>query len=304
MFYVYELVVVPDGTVCYVGKGSKRRMYAHKAAVRKGVATQSRLYRKLRELIALGKDFEPRKVFEHEDQAACIAEEERRIALYGLGTLFNVYSSNPGPLRFTAEVRAAQSRARVERVEKCLRDNGCTTPISTRQKMSKSHKARWAASPMSQETRDKISAANRGRKLPGVMEEVWKKRRARVQTDGLTEKEQVARRNLLHLREDQCIKIRAQKEKSKVLKACSTRSKWGFKGVAWRPSKNYWEARFCVKHLGSYRTKEEAAQSYDNAYETRHGFRPNSTPAGIPALSCQLKGAASPVYKSHRFSIQ
>jgi len=88
-FYVYELVVVPDGNVCYVGKGSGGRMYVHRKNLNCHSWSQVGLYRRLRELIASGKDFKPRKVFETDDEEAAFVEESRRIELYGFDNLLN-----------------------------------------------------------------------------------------------------------------------------------------------------------------------------------------------------------------------
>jgi hypothetical protein len=90
-YYVYELVIIPDGNVCYVGKGKNKRMYDHKRNMRSshGPTTQLGLYRRLRELIASGKDFYPRKVFETYSETLAFWEEGRRIQLYGFNNLFN-----------------------------------------------------------------------------------------------------------------------------------------------------------------------------------------------------------------------
>jgi hypothetical protein len=138
-FYVYELVVIPDGTVCYVGKGSGKRMFKHRANLKVTRYASAGLYRRLRDLLASGKNFEPRKVFETDDESAALAEEKRRILNYGIDNLFN--STTVQGLTM-ADVdtahRQALSKARREYVARLQAETGHKMPQDVIDKMSRS----------------------------------------------------------------------------------------------------------------------------------------------------------------------
>jgi hypothetical protein len=153
-FYVYELVVVPDGAVCYVGKGTRRRMYVHQRNLKNSKYSQTGLYRRLRNLLESGKNFEPRKVFETDNEIEALAEEKRRIGMYGFGSLFN---STTHQGLTTADIDAAHrqalSKARREYVAKLKSETGQSSLPEVRAKISASNMGRQA----SEETRHTIS---------------------------------------------------------------------------------------------------------------------------------------------------
>lgn len=159
-FYVYELVIVPDGTVCYVGKGSGRRMWNHrKYAVRPPSDTQSYLYRKLSKLLASGCNFEPHKVFETDDEQVALAEEKRRILDYGLDNLFNCgLHSGSIAASVDAALRAAMSKARRDYVNKLQLETGHKMPPEVAAKISAANKGRVT----SPESARKISESKSG----------------------------------------------------------------------------------------------------------------------------------------------
>jgi len=93
-YYVYELVIMPDDRVCYVGKGQGNRRYDHlrRASRPEFKCGQKRLYRKMREVLALGKTIVSRVVFETDDELIALQTEADRIRSYGFENLFNVAS--------------------------------------------------------------------------------------------------------------------------------------------------------------------------------------------------------------------
>lgn len=93
-YYVYELVIMPDKKVCYVGKGQGRRLYDHlRRAVRPEFKCgQKRLYSRIRDVLSRGKSIDGRIVFYTDDENSAFEEEARRIRLYGFENLFNVAS--------------------------------------------------------------------------------------------------------------------------------------------------------------------------------------------------------------------
>lgn len=93
-YYVYELVIQPDNKVCYVGKGKGNRMNDHirRASRPEFKCGQKRLYRKMREIMATGKTFTARKVFETDAELDALRFESELIKVYGFDNLFNVAS--------------------------------------------------------------------------------------------------------------------------------------------------------------------------------------------------------------------
>jgi hypothetical protein len=179
-YYVYELVIVPGEIVCYVGKGSGRRMWNHKRyALKPPSGTQKYLYRKLSEILASGKQFEPRKVFETDSELEALSEEQRRIVHYGLDSLFNFSSNRTGPVedQINAARKQAMSKSRKEYVAKLKREKGYGMPPSTRSKISRSLKGRKK----SDEHCAKVSSAKKGKCFSGAhlksLSEAAKKRR-------------------------------------------------------------------------------------------------------------------------------
>ena len=163
-FYVYELVIMPDGKVCYVGKGSGRRMYNHrKYAAQKPSSTQSYLYRKLSQLLVAGKNFEPIKVFETENETEALIEEKRRINHYGLENLFNCGLNHSGPVQdqITEARCEAMRKARLEHISRLQQEHGCKMLPEIAAKISKSNKGRIK----SPEECAKLSSAKIGRPL-------------------------------------------------------------------------------------------------------------------------------------------
>jgi hypothetical protein len=156
-FYVYELVLVPDGTVCYVGKGSGRRMWNHRRyALQPPATTQAYLYRKLSELLQAGKDFQPRKVFETDSEQEALQKESELIRHYGLEKLFNC-GMHTGPLLTDIDEarRTAMSKARREYVAKLQAETGQSSLPEVRAKISASNTGKQ----VSEETRRKLSTS-------------------------------------------------------------------------------------------------------------------------------------------------
>jgi hypothetical protein len=93
-YYVYELAIMPDNKVCYVGKGQGSRMNDHLRRARRPEfkCGQKRLYRKIREVLAVGKEIVGRVIYETDDELGALRTESIRIQYYGFDNLFNVAS--------------------------------------------------------------------------------------------------------------------------------------------------------------------------------------------------------------------
>lgn len=93
-WYVYTLSK-PDGTVFYVGKGTKQRMYTHEAEARK-YTCQSKKCRTIRKIWETGGYVLKAKVFETDDEEAAYAVEKDLIAYYGMDNLTNILDGGAG----------------------------------------------------------------------------------------------------------------------------------------------------------------------------------------------------------------
>ena len=273
-FYVYELVVVPDGNVCYIGKGSGKRMYVHRKNLNHHGWSQTGLYRRLRELIASGKDFYPRKVFETDDEAEAFAEESKRIALYGLDNLFN---SSDHRCRWAADVdvamRQAMARGQREKAKRNRRIYGKGLPPE--------HCAH-------------IGDGNRGKKKPAQTERLkraWAE--GRMHNDGSVFRRLNKSRIGIPFSVERCAKLSAvRKGKPQGPHILRVKSKHrvgrtGWVGVSVCPGSFGSPFGFVARvndpvnrrlvELGRYSTAKDAAIAYDDAFDQLHGVRPNGT---------------------------
>ena len=116
-FYVYELVIVPDGKVCYVGKGSGDRLNHHAKVVSNPRHKQFNrpLYRKLRAVIETGRTFSPRIVIASDSETAALVHEHALIEKHGFSNLFNTASHAFLGRKLKPEVCAEISRAITEK---------------------------------------------------------------------------------------------------------------------------------------------------------------------------------------------
>jgi hypothetical protein len=275
-FYVYELVVVPDGNICYVGKGTRRRMYVHKRNIQYSRVNQTGLYRRLRDLLNSGKNFEPRKVFETEDEQAALAEEKRRIELYGLDNLFNSTTRQGLTIADIDDAhRQALSKSRREYIAKLQSETGRKMPLEVAVKISVSNTGRV----VSPETTAKIQAA--------LALDPANKEQARQQALKMCASHAGKKRSPVYcaklsaLRKGRPVTWGAAISNALVGKATRNKAKSAYRGVSWLSPKAAWQSRIQLdgktKFLGQFKVEHEAAFAYDNAFESQHGLRPNNT---------------------------
>lgn len=148
-FYVYELQD-EKGKAFYVGKGSGRRMHEHEIKARYGC--RSKRAKKIRQIWARGGQIQKVKVFETDSETTAFDYEIFLIDLYGREKLTNATDGGDGPSNPSPEVRKKMSEAKRKRV---------VTEV-TRAK----HRARMLGHVPSQQTRDRIAAAQRKIKKP------------------------------------------------------------------------------------------------------------------------------------------
>lgn len=161
-YYVYELVVIPDGNVCYVGKGSGKRMWRHRFYAKSEGYQMHGLYRRIRELWSSGRDFEPRKVFETDTEEDAFVEEKKRILEYGLDNLFNSTTLRGRTERdVTDALRQAMSKAQKEKAERNRKMYGTGLPPEHIAKISASGKKAVKPSDIG----DRISRSKKGTAL-------------------------------------------------------------------------------------------------------------------------------------------
>ena len=148
-FYVYELRD-EHGTVFYVGKGSKRRMYEHVYKARSGQQTHRAA--KIRQILAASGNVVAVIVFRTTDEQAAFTEEKRLIAFYGRANLTNKTDGGDGTSNPPAEVREKLAAGR----------RGYKASEATRQLQSQAKLGK----PRSRESVEKSAASRRGKPAP------------------------------------------------------------------------------------------------------------------------------------------
>jgi hypothetical protein len=102
MYYTYLLkssIPGPNGSdVIYVGKGKGIRMEFHVPFALNGYRNRkdSKLYNKIRSIVAAGGSVQPEKVFESKDEAKAFEKEVELIRLYGIKNLCNLTLGGEG----------------------------------------------------------------------------------------------------------------------------------------------------------------------------------------------------------------
>lgn len=170
LHYTYFLIDPRNDEVFYVGKGVKRRFFVHFQDVRRGKHYNPKLKNKLLKLLSLGLTPIVEKIFEHEDEWPCHANEMFAIAFYGMSNLCNLTNGGEGASgrRWSDEAKAQASAA--QSGEKGFWFG---------KKQSASANARRAAAlsgsnnhnfgkPVPIELRGKISAKLKGKHLPAT----------------------------------------------------------------------------------------------------------------------------------------
>jgi len=281
-YYVYELVIVPGGTVCYVGKGSGQRMYKHRRyALQPPSKTQLYLYHGLSDLIASGKDFKPRKVFETDDEIEALMEERRRIRFYGVDTLLNWGESHTGPLagHIKEARREAMRKARKVYCDKLEAETGHRMLPEIAARISTSNKGKV----VSPEHVAKVQAARAAN--PGL--QAWLKQHCRSMAKAQLGQKQ----SLEHV--EKCAAAhrglkRTPEQRDKISRANMGRmtrivgAKSSYRGVTWFAPGKSWQCRVTIDRklvcLGYFKLEVDAAWTYDNAFEQHYGNRLNGTP--------------------------
>ena len=295
-FYVYELVVIPDGNVCYVGKGSGFRMYVHRKNMLHARTSQYGLYRRLRALLESGKDFKPRKVFETDVEWVALEEEKRRIALYGFDNLYNSTTVEGKTVKSIDDMqRQAMSKSRRDYIARLYATTGHRMPPEVAAKISKSNtgktmsaetvQKRLATERLNPKTAAKRRAAalkmvalNTGRKqTPEHVEACAQARRGKPMPAGFGDRLSKARIGKGH----RCAGARSH-----------------YRGVSWFIPKQAWVAKASwnrrLRHLGQFKLEFDAAWTYDNAFEIEFKSRPNGTPHEHTVTRFSWKGKSLP----------
>jgi hypothetical protein len=96
MFYTYLLVDPRDDTVFYVGKGKGQRCKKHIAYAARGDHWNPKVGNKIEKLLCMGLHPQIEKIFSHEDEWPCYANEIAAIVFYGRSSLCNLTDGGDG----------------------------------------------------------------------------------------------------------------------------------------------------------------------------------------------------------------
>jgi len=161
-FYVYVLAR-PDGAPFYVGKGTRNRMYAHDYEARSGHKCHKCSI--IRKIWREGGKVQRYTVLVTPDEVEALAYEVELIALYGRDTLANLTDGGEGA---TGRVDLVATRAKRSVAMKAKHASQGVSQ-ETREKMSLAQKARYEQGyRVPQSVRDKISASLKARHQDGV----------------------------------------------------------------------------------------------------------------------------------------
>lgn len=166
--YTYELISSIDNIVFYVGKGTERRAYQHKADALNPKYRHRSIHRKIQSIVAKG-GYVIYNTYPHETDASALIHEKQLIEQHGrkdcgTGTLCNLTDGGEdGGNRSLISVettrqkhigskRSAESRELMRNTQKRIKHElfeqyGCGASPETREKMSVSRKGKqWSES--------------------------------------------------------------------------------------------------------------------------------------------------------------
>ncbi len=195
-YYTYVLIDPRDMSVFYAGKGSGVRIRGHLVMAVSNRHYNAKLQNKILKILSMGLGVIAEKIFEHDEQWPCHANEVAVIAFYGRDNLCNLTDGGEGAFNPTPEERKRMSEERtgeknhfygkthsVETRKKIGRPGesrpwgpgkslkisgqghhmfGKKLPLETKQKISVS----LTGKKRSEESRAKQSATTKGRSLP------------------------------------------------------------------------------------------------------------------------------------------
>jgi hypothetical protein len=192
MFYTYVLIDPRDDSVFYVGKGKGYRSEQHVKSARKTLHRNPKLQNKINKIISMGLMPYAEKIFEHEDEWPCLANEIAAISDYGRDSLCNLTDGGEGGSNPTHEARALkkermkgntwrkgiphseETRVKMRSAQQAIRKSGKDHPSfgrkaspEERERMSESHKgekAFWFGKHHTEQSKAKLRAANLGKK--------------------------------------------------------------------------------------------------------------------------------------------
>lgn len=262
-------------------------MYIHKRIAKNGTKRkQSRLYRKLSELLASGKDFYPRKVFETDDERVALAEESRRIKSYPQDQVFNTVGDyRPGYTQsdINAARREAMRRSRNEYVAKLQAEHGYKMPPEVAKRISVSNTGKvMPPESVKRAVSSRMSNPDHVAWLESNARELARRNTGRKQTPEHIENAAATRRGKTY-----SARHRAGISVGLFGKAARHGARSVYRGVTWFKTKSAWQSRISVcgktQLLGQFKLEIDAAWAYDNAFEKLKGIRPNHTdPRHIP----------------------
>ena len=177
MYYIYFLRSSIDNLIFYVGKGSGTRMYKHleiaSGTNEKAKARNPHLYRKINEIVNSGGNVICEKTYESRDESEVYLKEEETIEKIGLENLTNI---RPGGRGGKGGKKGPWSEERKLKFTESLKGRILKPrPMSQEQKdkLSKACKGKpshWKGKKLSEETREKMRISGKGKNKGPISE--------------------------------------------------------------------------------------------------------------------------------------
>lgn len=176
IFYVYKLITSDDELI-YIGKGSGNRMYKHSViAMGKSINRNANpaLYNKIKKIIDNGGFIKPEIIFKSNSESDCLLEEIRLIDEIGLDNLYNLTIGGEGTSGYNL---SDETRKKMSVAKKKLWKDGRNISDEYREKLLNNpqtfkigHDGYWKNKKLSEETKEKMSKAKKGKKSGPITE--------------------------------------------------------------------------------------------------------------------------------------
>ena len=162
--YVYTLSDPRDDQVFYVGKGTGRRYRTHAFRAINGNHPNSRLQKRIREIVGSGLVVTEAKIFESDSHVECCAVETAKISELGIHTLCNQFLSDERERIGVSRYWLGKKHSPEHVAKQAATKTGRKDSDETRASKSAAHKGKGQPWLRTEESIKKMSDSKRGKK--------------------------------------------------------------------------------------------------------------------------------------------